>query len=204
MAFRGLPRHDGLEAASRLPWLRRRDEALPALEVAALLLIGGLATCLMVFWDWGLRIPGHAILRSVFPVVLGLALVPRRGAGTVMGAGALTTLAWMQFGGLASPGWGSMTSLLLIGPMLDFALWSAKPGGRMVWRFALAGFATNFAAFAVRGATKYFSLPGGGTRPFASWLSPAILTYSVCGLLAGVISAAVWFHTTRGKNDEAA
>jgi hypothetical protein len=195
MAFRGLPRHDGLQAATRLPGFRKGEQALPALEVIALLFIGGLATCLMVFWDWGLRIPGHAILRSVFPMVLGLALVPRRGAGTVMGAGALTTLTWMQFGGLASPGWGSMTSLLLIGPMLDFALWSAQPGRRMLLRFALAGFAANFAAFLVRGTTKYFSLPGGGTRPFASWLSPAILTYAVCGLLAGLISALVWFHT---------
>jgi len=57
-------------------------------------------------------------------------------------------------------------------------------------------------AFLVRGSTKYFSLPGGGTPPFALWLSPAILTYAVCGLLAGVISAVVWFHTTgRGQND---
>ena len=37
----------------------------------------------------GLRVPGHAILKCVFPLALGFALVPRGFAGSVMGSAAL-------------------------------------------------------------------------------------------------------------------
>lgn len=201
MPIRGLPKHDGLQQATRLPWLGRGQRALPVLEFVALLLIGGLATCLMVFWDWGIsRVPGHAILRSVFPVVCGLALVPRRGAGTTMGAGALSTLTWMNLTMRDTPGWGASTSLLLIGPTMDLALWSAKPGRLMYIRFALAGLAANLGAFLVKAGAKYFSVVGSGGKPLAVWLPKAALTYTLCGLLAGVISAAVWFHSSRTKS----
>lgn len=203
MPFRGLPQHEGLKQATRLPALGRGPQAIPVLEFVALLLIGGLATCLMVFWDWGVKqIPGHAILRSVFPMVCGLALVPRRGAGTTMGAGALATLTFMNFSLRDTPGWGASTSLLLIGPMMDLALWSAKPGRWMYVRFALAGFAANLAAFLVKAGTKYFDVAGSGGKPFAAWLPKAMLTYTVCGLLAGVISAAVWFHSSRPNSPD--
>ena len=129
-------------------------------------------------------------------------LVPRRGAGTVMGLGALFSLLWMQVGGHAAPGWGAITSLLLTGPMMDWALWSAKPGRRIYFSLALAGFATNFAAFVIRGAAKSLGTAGGGGQPFAGWWPEAILTYSLCGLLAGVISAAVWFHAPGPKNPD--
>ncbi len=202
MRLRGLPRHDGLQQATRLPWLGRAEQALPVLEFAALLLFGAMAASATVLWDWSLRVPGHAILRAVFPMVTGLALVPRRGAGTVMGLGALLTLVAMQVGGYAVPGWGATTSLLLTGPMMDLALWSAKPGRRIYLSFALAGFATNFVAFVIRGVPKYFGMGGGGGRSFAGWWPEAIVTYSLCGVLAGVISAAVWFHAAGPKNPD--
>ncbi len=154
-----LPRHDGLQQATRIGWLRPASQALPALEWTALLLFGGLATCVMVYWDWGLRVPGHAIMRAVFPMACGLALVPRRGAGVVMGAGALGTLLGMQAAGLSSPGWGATTSLLLTGPLMDAALWRTRPGRRMYWNFALAGLLSNMTAFAVKAGTKLAALP---------------------------------------------
>ncbi len=186
MSLRGLPRHAGLEQATRLPWLGRAEQALPLLEWTALLLFGGLATCTMAFMDWGIRIPGHAILRAVFPMVCGLALVPRRGAGTVMGVGALVFLLWIRLGGHGVPGTGATTSLLLIGPMMDLALRSAKPGLRMYFGFALAGFATNFLAFVVRGSAKLLGGRGAGGRGFDGWFSEAVFTYAACGLVAGL------------------
>ncbi|MCA9069645.1 MAG: hypothetical protein KDA84_12010 [Planctomycetaceae bacterium] len=203
MQFRGLPKHQGLQEATRIPISVRGQQALPALEFVALLLIGGLATCLMVFWDWGVKqIPGHAILRSVFPMVCGLALVPRKGAGTTMGIGALATLIGLNLLMRDTPGWGASTSLLLIGPMMDLALWSARPGRWMYVRFALAGFAANLVAFLIKAGTKYFDVVGSGGKPLALWLPKATLTYTVCGLLAGVISAAVWFHSSRPNSPD--
>ncbi len=199
MRLRGLPRHDALQQATRLPWLGQAEAALPILEFAALLLFGAMAASASVLWDWSLRIPGHAILRAVFPMAMGLAFVPRRGAGTVMGLGAVLSLFWMKLGGQATPGWGASTSLLLTGPMMDLALWSAKPGWRIYISFALAGFATNFVAFAIRALTKYAGGPGGGGRSFAGWWPEAVFTYAICGVVAGVISAAVWFHAAGPK-----
>jgi hypothetical protein len=34
-------------------------------------------------------------------------------------------------------------------------------------------------------------------RPFATWLSQAAISYTLCGLAAGVLSASVWFYFNR-------
>ena len=198
-----LPAHEGLCQATRLPWLQHTERALPALEWAGLMLFGGLAACASIFWDWGLRMPGHSILQAVFPMVCGLAVVPRRGAGSVMGAGALLTWGALHWGGHVSTGFGSTTSLLLTGPLMDAALWTAKPGRRLYLSFALAGLAANGAAFAMRGTVKYFGWEGVTKRPFAAWWPEAVFTYALCGVLAGLISAAVWFHATGHRESSA-
>jgi hypothetical protein len=202
MTFRRLPQHAVLEQTTRLPMLGSSAQVLPALEFAALLLFGGLATCSMLFLDFGVRVPGHAILRAVLPMACGLAVVPRRGAGLVMGGGALMTLAALHLGGHPGSGTGSSTSLLLIGPMMDVALWTAKPGLRLYLSFALAGFATNLVAFLVRGAAKAGGGAGAGGRTMESWLPVAVITYAACGLLAGLISAAMLFHWSRKSPDD--
>ena len=89
MRLRGLPRHDGLQQATRLGWPGRAEEP-PSFNSRAPAVRGDGGECDGAV---GLEpgIPGHAILRAVFPMVTGLALVPRRGAGTVMGLGAMLT-----------------------------------------------------------------------------------------------------------------
>jgi hypothetical protein len=202
MTFRRLPEHAVLAQTTRLPLLGQSAQALPALEFAALLLFGGLAACSMLFLDFGVRMPGHAVLRAVLPMACGLAVVPRRGAGLVMGGGALLTLAGLSLGGHPGSGTGSTTSLLLIGPMMDAALWSARPGLRLYLSFALAGFATNLVAFLVRGAAKAGGGTGAGGRAMESWLQVAVFTYAACGLLAGLISAAMLFHWSGKSPDD--
>ena len=49
---------------------------------------------------------------------------------------------------------GRLTSLCLIGPMLDAALWRAKAGWPVYLNFALASCLANLGAFVVRGARK--------------------------------------------------
>jgi hypothetical protein len=64
-------------------------------------------------------------------------------------------------------------------------------------RLALAGLGANLVAFLVRGGAKLIS--GGAIEgmPLEVWLPWAAITYPAFGLLAGLISAAVWFRATR-------
>ncbi len=152
-----------------------------------------------VFLDISLRMPGHAILRAVFPMALGLALAPRRMGGLVMGAGAMGTVLVIKAGGLGVVGVGALTSLALTGPLLDVALWRARRGWRLYMAFALAGLGSNLAALAVRGGTKYVGLNHVASWPLAAWLPRATVSYAVCGVLAGLISATIWFKLSAGS-----
>ena len=195
-----LPIHQGLSRSSRLPALRREGQDLRAMEIALLLLTGVGATLASAFLDFSLRIPGHAIIRAVFPMAFGLALAPRQMAGMVMGAGAVASAMVIKVGGFGAIGLGAMTSLTLTGPLLDLALWRARRGGRLYLGFALAGLGANLAALALRGGSKAVGVDHAGGRLLAEWLPQAIATYALCGLLAGLISAGVWFQFAGPRN----
>lgn len=151
--------------------------------------------------DLDLRLPGHAILRAVVPLALGLALVPRRGAGSVMGGAALlTVLAHGVDGG--APGWGAAASLALTGPILDFAARSARSGRAVYVALVAGGFVANAVAFAIRLGAKVVLHDGGS--PLAVWWPRASVTYSLCGIAAGLVSAVLWFRFgSRGADDAA-
>jgi hypothetical protein len=188
-----LPLHSGLADGSRLPVVAGDQASLRVWQWAALVGAGAAAALASTFLDFGLRIPGHAILRAVFPMACGLAAVPRRGSGAVMGVSALATALLLRAGG--SPlGVGAATSLALTGPLLDLALWRARSGWRLYLGFAAAGLAANLAAFAVRAGSKSMGLEHLAARPLAAWWSPALVSYIVCGLAAGLVSALVWFR----------
>lgn len=143
--------------------------------------------------EFKMRLPGHAILSSIFPMALGLAVIPRRGAGTVMGVGALlmnVILPRLEI----TPGLGSIVSVATIGPALDLALRNTRHGWRVYAGFAVAGLAANLIAFAVQATAKYYGVSGISGKPLAAWLPTAAVTYPVFGLLAGLVSAAVWFR----------
>jgi hypothetical protein len=185
--------HDGLFLSTRVPALSRPGRAVSALEIAALLATGAAAAVLTATLNFSLRIPGHAIVRSVFPMALGMALVPRRLAGSIMGTSALATALLLRLGG-AGVGAGAMTSLCLTGPLLDLALLGARRGWRLYLGFVLAGLASNLTALVVRGGLKALALGPIGGRPADEWWRQAALTYPLCGVLAGLLSALVWFQ----------
>ena len=184
-----------LDGVSRLPNLTGDRATVRRLELATLLLTGAVAACMSTFIDLNLRIPGHHILYSIFPMAFGFAMVPRGRAGTVMGASALTTTALLGLAGARIPGPGALTSLALTGPFLDIALRHGRSGWRLYAAFVLAGASSNIVAFMVRGATKaIFGVGGlGGGRTLANWLPQAVWTYAAAGVLCGLISAATWF-----------
>jgi hypothetical protein len=189
-----LPLHRELLASSRVAGWSSPTHRLWFAELAVLVGAGATAAVAVACLDFSLRIPGHAILRAVFPMALGLSLAPRRLGGIVMGAGACTTLMLLKATGGRVPGLGALASLCALGPVLDVALWWCRSGWPVYLSFALAGWGANLIAFAVRGAGKMSGLDGLRMRPLSDWLTVAPWTYSLCGLVAGLVSAAIWFR----------
>jgi len=158
----------------------------------------GVATALCVnFIEGGLKIPGHAILRSILPLSCGIALVPRRMAGCFIGLTAyLSTLALESFH-FEIAGLGARASMVLIGPAMDIALWYTRGGWWVYLQCALAGLAANLVAVAVRTFNPGDGGASGNQLIFGySWQGAAPWTFAICGLLAGLASGLLWFHWT--------
>ncbi len=186
--------HDGLAGAARFPPLVRARRRISALELILLLSCGAAAAAAVAYVKFSLRIPGHSIVLAALPMVLGLALAPRRLAGSVMSAGAIGT-AWLLSGvGGASYGSGSAVSLLLIGPMMDVAVRHARGGWRVYAALVLSGVVTNLLALGSRATFKMLGLDLAGGRGFDSWWLQASVTYTLSGVVAGLLGALCWFH----------
>jgi hypothetical protein len=192
-----LPIHDGLRSHSRLGSIAAPDSAWT--QWAALVCLGAAAAVLTEMVDFSLRLPGHAILRSVFPLALGLALAPRKMAGSTMGAAALLTSLVIRAGGWGG-GFGSLVSVSLLGPCLDISLLRARSGWRIYAGMAGGALVANLAAFAMQLFLKSLARGGGGGggggggRMLAEWLPTAVITYPLFGIAAGLISAVIWFR----------
>ena len=184
---------DGVAAAGRIQAEARIRERISASEILALFFCGAVSASLIAFVKLGLRIPGHSIVLSMLPMVFGLALAPRRFSGFIMSAGALATAAAYTGAGLAQYGAGAFVSLCLLGPMMDLALARVRSGWRLYLGLVAAGIATNLMALGSRSASKLLGLDP-GTRPFGGWWTQAILTYSLCGAVAGLAGAICFFH----------
>jgi hypothetical protein len=184
--------HDGLVGAGRFPSLARSRQRVSAAEWLLLLGCGAASAAAVGFVKLSLGIPGHSIVIAALPMVFGLALAPRRLAGSVMSAGALGT-AWLLGAAGADYGAGATVSLLLLGPMMDAALSHARSGRRVYAALVMAGVTTNLLALGSRAATKVLGLDL-GARPFGSWWLQASVTYTLSGIVAGLLGALCWFH----------
>lgn len=207
-----LPSHAGLQAATRLrspasvgdaarvwEWLFLVSAGVTAALASTFIDFTALSAWASPYLDSKLRIPGHAILRIVFPMAIGLAVVPRRGAGTVMAGSALLTSLSLRMGGFAGDelSLGALTSLTSIGPILDWTLRRSTGGWRLYLDFALAGLAGNLLALFVRGMAKATGFEHAGGRPLVAWIAQASVTYVVCGLVAGLLGGLILFSARR-------
>jgi hypothetical protein len=195
-AFSVHPELAGRSRLTVLSWDRQQSDCAAILFLFG---VGAVAAVTTLLLDFRLRIPGHAILRAVFPMAFGLALAPRRMGGMVMGAGALSSALVIKVGGFAAVGAGAMTSLLLTGPLLDLVLWRSGRGWRLYLGFVLAGLAANVIALGARAGVKLSGIDTWTGRPLAAWWLQAVITYAVCGALAGLISALVWFRFSASR-----
>ena len=67
-------------------------------------------------------------------------------------------------------------------------------GWRLYARFAAAGAIANLLAFAARVGTSFLGWELAGSRQFTSFWSFALASFLLCGAVAGLVSAAVWFR----------
>lgn len=183
------PRHAVLAEQARLP---RNAAEISAVDWVILGLCGFLAALLgLSDWDIIKGVPGHAILRAVMPLGLGMMLVPRRGAGAAMGIVACLTAPF--FVGLGDlKGAGSLTSVVVLGPLLDLSLLPVRKGRGAYLAFMAAGLLSNLAALVAQGIVKY-QWPR-GRQPVEVWLLTASWSYPLFGLLAGLIAAIICFR----------
>ncbi len=186
--------HHGLASSGRIAPMAPTRERISAAEILLLIICGAGAAAASGFLRLGLRLPGHSIVLSMVPMALGLMLAPRRFAGCIMSAGAFGTAAALSFSGLAHYGTGASVSLCLLGPMIDLAVAKARRGWLLYLGLMLAGIGTNLLALVSRSAGKLLGLDVGHMRPFGTWWTQAIITYSLCGAVAGLIGALCFFH----------
>jgi hypothetical protein len=185
--------HAGLVAAGRVPSLAQIRRRISVAELLILFASGAAAAVVVGTAKLGLGIPGHSIVLAALPMVLGMALAPRRLAGSLMSAGAVGTAWSLSSSGLGDFGAGSFVSLCLLGPMMDVALRKAETGPRVYAALIAAGVVTNALALASRAATKVIGIAV-GSRPFDSWWLQASVTYTLSGAVAGLLGALCWFH----------
>lgn len=120
-----------------------------------------------------------------------------------MGGSALVTAMLLRVSGIRSEGlgFGALTSLLATGPLLDRTLRRSNGGWRQYAAFAVAGLCSNLMALLTRGTAKWIGFEASGRRPIGEWLMQASVTYTLCGLAAGLISGIVLFYA-RGSADD--
>jgi hypothetical protein len=188
-----LPRRP-LLGTTRVRGLTQAASPITAAEFFVLLAAGVVAACAVALVHPEIHVQGHAILRAAVPLVLGLAIVPRRSAGSIMSvAGGLTILAF-KFGYIGRLQPPAVGALLLLGPAIDLALAGSPHGWWLYLRFALAGTAANLAAFGMRFVMSWLHLDPGSGGGFRRSIPTSLVSFALCGALAGLVSGAVFFR----------
>jgi hypothetical protein len=187
--------YPALGSASRVGGVVGPRDRLTTRELAILLIAGALATLAVATLSMGLQVPGSSILRAALPIILGVALVPRRLAGSVTAVGAALTSITLMATGLAALQPASLTSLLALGPAIDLALARGVRGGPWLYlRFGSAGLVANTLAFFVRAGASWLALEAARPHSNSRFGLGVFLSFAACGIVAGLVSAIVCFR----------
>lgn len=189
-----------LGRASRVKTIARAGSRPAIGELCVLVGIGALAALAETQLQFSPRIPGHAILRAVLPMSLGLALVPRRGSGLIMSVSGVLSLAGLYLLSAGRVGTGALVSMAALGPLLDLAAGRSVAGWRLYARFALAAAAANLVAFASRTLAAQLMFDTGSGRGFLLHWPTSLVSYLACGVVAGLVSGVCWFRLSPRRN----
>jgi hypothetical protein len=118
----------------------------------------------------------------------------------IMSVSAGLAAAAMSWGGIGRFPPASVLSVLALGPLLDLAVAGAATGWRLYLGFALAGGVANLLAFSLRAVISALGWDFPGGRHFQWFWSVALVSFLLCGALAGLVSAAACFRA-RGSDD---
>lgn len=194
--MRPLALHPGLSSHTRI--LPGERTSLRMRELAFLFLCGAAAIVVAEYVKLPIKqMPGKAILQTMIPLAIGLAVVPRYGAGSTMSLAGLLTYLTLRGTTDINIGVGSMTSALVTGLCLDVLLLRVQRGVWLYLGFVLAGLSSNLIAMLARGTAKIGNFDDLFDRPWEVWRQQAIITYPLFGILAGLICAAVFFSLRR-------
>ena len=137
-------------------------------------------------------IPGHAIIKVMIPMALGLSLAPARYAGAIMGIfGLITAFIGQSLTEGPGTGTGAYTSLVFTGVLMDLTLYFANTGWKLYTGLMVSGLLANLLALYVRSGFKsFFKI---NIFDFNTWFQTAAFSYPICGLLAGLLCALLVF-----------
>jgi hypothetical protein len=183
-----------LANASRVTIFGTGEQRISVFEVATLFVAGVLAAMAIGFVHLPFRVPGHAILRATLPITFGLALVPRRGAGSVMSVSSALAAVAMSWGSIGRFPPAAILSVVALGPVLDIALRNVRQGWKLYATFAAAGAIANLLAFATRVSMTLLDWESVGGSQLKGFWSLALVSFVLCGAIAGLLSATICFR----------
>lgn len=182
-----------LADARRVPVLAAPGQDVSAWELVVLVAAGVLSGA-MSFAIRGWGIPGSTVVQGILPMAAGLAIVPRRGSGLLMGTCATATGLAMGAASTFNVNPSALARLWLLGTCLDIGLARIKSNPRIWFTFIMAGLGANLLGYGVKQASAQLGWEGVGGHGISSAWPVTLLSYAVCGAIAGGVSAILFFR----------
>ena len=190
--MRVLENNPAIESRSRLKFLTGSQGLVYPYNILILVCFGILAGIAFTQIKLSIGIPGHAIIKIMIPMAIGLSLAPVRSAGAIMGiSGLVTALISQILTKSTGTGTGAYTSLVCTGVLIDLTLYFANTGWKLYSGLMISGLIANVIALYVRSGFKSFFRID--VIDFNTWSQTAAFTYPICGLLAGLLCSLVVF-----------
>jgi hypothetical protein len=128
-------------------------------------------------------------------MIIGFSLVPRRFVGALMGIVAGVTMLGFKSANVGHFEPAAVTALLAFGPMIDLAM-IGKPtsGWKLYLRCAFAGMLANLIALAIKWAGPMMLINGLAARGGRALDARMFFIFMACGIVAGLLSAAICFR----------
>ena len=195
-----LQNNSTIESRSRFKFLTGARGLDYPYNLLLLVCFGILAGISVSHLKLSIGIPGHAIIKVMIPMALGLSLAPARSAGAIMGiSGLITAFIGQTLTEGPGTGTGAYTSLVCTGVLMDLTLYFANKGWKLYSGLMVSGLIANLIALYVRSGFKSFLKIN--IFDFNTWFQTAAFTYPICGLIAGLLCARLVFKLTNPPNN---
>lgn len=194
-----LQNNSTIESRSRFKFLTGAQGLEYPYNLLLLICFGVIAGISVAHIKLSIGIPGHAIIKIMIPMALGLAIAPVKSAGSIMGiSGLISAFIGQTLTEGPGTGTGAYTSLVCTGVLMDFTLYFANTGWKLYTGLMVSGLFANLIALYVRSGFKSFLKIN--IFDFNTWFQTAAFTYPICGLLAGLLCAFLVFKFRKPGN----